>query len=788
MRCTQFTTESYPVHQRLQVWREALSACRLRPVLQHGHVPLYGTLSDGLTRDGLEMTRIASTPQTLTHLQDDADRVWLTLHQSGQALWHQQSGDLLQLEAGDIYFSLAQGTTQVDFHSDFRQFRVSLPADTLRSRRTLMGSVLSGHVSGQSGMGKLLAGTLAALADSFDSLSDDDFALFEGSLSELIASNLSAPAEESALRHTQAATLRRVCQYIDSSLSDPELSITAIAAHERISERLIQKLFEGLGLSFTTYLRQRRLERCKADLSNRQYGHLSISDICFRWGFNDAAHFSHSFRDRYQMSPRQFRQLANQASQQILRKRIQRGWPSGYFENPAAQDTTRKKRIPTGDAAAGADAAAPHVTPGVQGVAGRHHHLPARADTVHWGYFSHAIAPTLTVNSGDIVTIETLTQHAYDDYERMIKGDSGAESVFLWTRDQKSVDRRGAGPADASIYGRGNGEGFGVHILTGPVAVQGAKPGDILEVRILDLAPRLAANAKYEGRAFGSNAAAWWGFHYDDLIQEPKPREVITIYEVDSHPEKMCAHAVYNFRWTPQLDPSGVLHPTIDYPGVPIDRSSIVENHNVLKGIQIPVRPHFGVIALAPAETGLVDSVPPSYFGGNLDNWRIAKGATIYLRVAVDGALLSVGDPHASQGDSELCGTAIECSLTGVFQLILHKSQDLTNEPYADIDYPLVETADEWVLHGFSHPNYLKELGEKARSLIYENSSLDPAMRDAFRKTRRFLMTAMGLTEDEAISLISVAVDFGVTQVVDGNWGVHAVIRKSIFKDRLSTR
>ena len=370
----------------------------------------------------------------------------------------------------------------------------------------------------------------------------------------------------------------------------------------------------------------------------------------------------------------------------------------------------------------------------------------------------------------------------------MIRGDSGSESVFHWTREHKAVDRRGAGPTDASIYGRGNGEGFGVHICTGPVAVQGAEPGDVLEVRILDLAPRLAANARYEGRAFGSNAAAWWGFHYDDLLEEPKPREVVTIYEVDCQPGHACAHAVYNFRWTPQTDPNGVLHPTIDYPGVPIDRSAIVENHGVLQGVKIPVRPHFGVIALAPAETGLVDSVPPSYFGGNLDNWRIAKGATIYLRVAADGGLFSVGDPHASQGDSELCGTAIECSLTGVFQFVLHKADQLNDEPFADIDYPLIETADEWVLHGFSHPNYLKEFGDQARSLIYEKSSLDPAMRDAFRKTRRFLMTAFGLTEDEAISLMSVAVDFGVTQVVDGNWGVHAVIRKCLFEERLRLR
>jgi acetamidase/formamidase len=86
-------------------------------------------------------------------------------------------------------------------------------------------------------------------------------------------------------------------------------------------------------------------------------------------------------------------------------------------------------------------------------------------------------------------------------------------------------------------------------------------------------------------------------------------------------------------------------------------------------------------------------------------------------------------------------------------------------------------------LHGFSHPDCLKDFGAKARSEICEKSSLDLAMRDASRKTRRFLMTAKGLSEDEAISLMSVAVDFGVTQVVDGNWGVHAVIRKVRFDD-----
>ena len=144
------------------------------------------------------------------------------------------------------------------------------------------------------------------------------------------------------------------------------------------------------------------------------------------------------------------------------------------------------------------------------------------------------------------------------------------------------------------------------------------------------------------------------------------------------------------------------------------------------------------------------------------------------------GGLFSIGDLHAAQGDLELCGTAIEMSLTGTFQLILHKQNTLTGS-LAELNYPLLETQDEWVLHGFSFANYLEELGARAQQEIYEKSSIDRALRDAFRKMRSFLMTTKGLSEDEAISLISVAVDFGVTQVVDGNWGIHAILKKSLF-------
>ena len=149
--------------------------------------------------------------------------------------------------------------------------------------------------------------------------------------------------------------------------------------------------------------------------------------------------------------------------------------------------------------------AQPGIVPGTK----NHYYVPATDKTVHWGYFSKSLKPLVEVDSGDFVTVEVLTHHANDDAERMIKGDPGAESVFYWDTQRKGVDRRGAGPMQPTLFGRGAGEGLGVHICTGPVSVRGAEPGDILEVRIIDARPRPCANPKYKGKSFGSNAAAW---------------------------------------------------------------------------------------------------------------------------------------------------------------------------------------------------------------------------------------------------------------------------------------
>jgi acetamidase/formamidase len=110
----------------------------------------------------------------------------------------------------------------------------------------------------------------------------------------------------------------------------------------------------------------------------------------------------------------------------------------------------------------------------------------------------------------------------------------------------------------------------------------------------------------------------------------------------------------------------------------------------------------------------------------------------MYYPVAVAGGLLSVGDSHASQGDSELCGTTIECSLTGMLQLILHKRSSLGGTALEGLDYPLLETQDEWVVHGFSFANYLTDLGAEAQQKSFEKSSLDLAMRDALQSAAFF--------------------------------------------------
>jgi acetamidase/formamidase/AraC-like DNA-binding protein len=778
-RLRQFTCESYSGADRQAAWQQTLGALGLRSTSLATAYSLHATASRR-DCDGIVVARLAAGPQTLSPLRQEADLPLVLLSlEDGAAL--KASGSRQSLPVRDLVVLPRQGSWQVSFEREMQVVALSVASAAFRGRK--VGPVFSddARIMHAEGLAAVLSRTLETAAENLETPSPPEWATINQSLAELLLALLRQPliaGLDGGGTTTRAALLHRIYQAIERRLDDPDLTPAGIAKAEGISERYLQKLFEGTGDSFTHYLRQRRLHRTWTELSDPAKANQSVSEIAYRCGFNDAAHFSRAFRERFGVSPRAFRRQEAERLTAFAGSHGQRGWPQAALTRLRVRQADR--RAEEAEDAGATPIAARHVA-AAAGIRPRHHHLPISAANVHWGYFSRSLRPIVEMNSGDTITVETLTQHASDDPERMIVGDPGAESVFGWTRESKNVDRRGAGPMDASIYGRGAGEGFGVHICTGPIAIRDAEPGDVLEVRILDMTPRPSRNRDFEGRVFGSSAAAWWGYHYSELLAEPKPREVVTIYEIAAAGNEPYARAVYSYRWAPQTDPFGVVHKTYDYPGVLVAPGSVDRRHGVLDGVRIPLRPHFGVIALAPRESDLVDSVPPSYFGGNLDNWRLGKGAAVYLPVSVPGALLSVGDPHAAQGDGELAGTAIECSMTGTFKVVLHKKADLVHRPFADVTYPLIETETDWVLTGFSHPNYLAEFGAKGQSEVYTKSSLDLAMKDAFRKVRRFLMKTGGLSEDEAITLISAAVDFGVTQVVDGNWGVHAIISKRVF-------
>ena len=356
-------------------------------------------------------------------------------------------------------------------------------------------------------------------------------------------------------------------------------------------------------------------------------------------------------------------------------------------------------------------------------VANASHTIDARLSlssaNVHWGYFSSTLTPALVIPSDSVVEVEMATHHACDDWDKMIKDDGGMEDIYTWNRTGARENVRGA-----------TGGGDGVHILTGPIYVENAEPGDILQVEILDLVPRRNS----QGKTYGSNAAAWWGYqarvnkvdgtpYYAGSFTKSMPGEndeIVTIYEVvDAGDGSGYAVPAYQFEWPIVTDPMNVTRDYIAYPGtcVPHDphactvpssdvtdmgwtkMGEIVYYDDVFRA-KIPINYHIGCMGLAPGSHDFVDSIPPMPTGGNLDNRRIGIGMTMYYPVEVDGGLLSMGDAHAAQGDSELDGTGIETSLTGTFRITVIKAADFTASQRV-LNFPLGETETEYVVHGY---------------------------------------------------------------------------------------
>eukprot|EP00877_Chromochloris_zofingiensis_P000674 jgi/Chrzof1/10607/Cz05g05010.t1 len=437
------------------------------------------------------------------------------------------------------------------------------------------------------------------------------------------------------------------------------------------------------------------------------------------------------------------------------------------------------------------------------------HYLAANVSTVHWGYYYKNLKPNLVVSSGDTMTVEMLTHHGGDDYDKMVKGDKAMEGVFEWTSTKLGTPMRGA-----------TGKGDGSHIMTGPIYVCGAAPGDVLQIDILDLTPRVNPTT---GKTYGANSATGWGYQFSRApYKTGKKREVTTLYEIvkDSSGKAVYLKPDYSFVYgnvsnykgplTPSCIPKsgkvrdsyqndvwtnpGYIFRTLNvpcvngkqqfvaysYPGLIVKHPTGTENYNIRGKFKVAANFHIGNIGLAPNYESPVTSVPPTRTGGNIDNRRIGAGASLYLPVEVAGAYLSMGDAHASQGDSEFDGTAIETSINAKLKLTLHKKGKLPKKVQG-LDFPLLENANEYIVHGYAIKDYLRDLPNPQVTVFARGANLSLALTNTYINARDWLMSAQNLTEDEAITLITVTCDFHVTQVVDGNWGMHLIIPKYVF-------
>ena len=313
--------------------------------------------------------------------------------------------------------------------------------------------------------------------------------------------------------------------------------------------------------------------------------------------------------------------------------------------------------------------------------------LKVTPQTVVWGHYDATEKPALTVKSGDTVVIHTLLTNSPAGLAKAGVAAEAIEPELRAVFDGVPASARGPGGP----------------ILTGPVAVEGAEPGDTLEVRIVKI--DLAIPYAYNAFRYGS------GFLTDDF---PYARMKI----------------------------------------VPLDTKRMVGTFG--PGIDVPLAPFFGSMGVAPPPSfGRYDSAPPTIHGGNMDDKALVAGTTLYLPVHAAGALFQVGDGHAAQGNGEVDITALETSLVGTFQFILHKHELAP--------YPRAETPTAYITMGF-------------------DDDLSNATRKALRNMVDFLVAAKGMTRDDAYMLISVAGNVEITELVDRNKGVHVVVSKALFK------
>ena len=316
MKAWQFSTDNLPRQERAQAWREAITRLRL-PV---GEAPpaeaFHGAVSCLISPLGMEFAVVDGSPQTISGRNPNQPAaVWLVVLLQGEATLSDDVSTVA-LEPGDIVYGPTGMNAALRLLTRFRIMFITAPRVALDHRLIAPLSLKIGRLPAASGLGHVFSGLLKATADTLDELTSDQLRPVELALTEFLVASLAAEGSPSALGGAgaaRAAHLHRICQTIETLLAEPDLTLGRVADEDGISPRYLQKLFASANQSFSTYLRTRRLERCRLDLTSPMCAGLSISEICFRWGFNGSAHFSRAFKDQYGVSPREYRR-ASQAS------------------------------------------------------------------------------------------------------------------------------------------------------------------------------------------------------------------------------------------------------------------------------------------------------------------------------------------------------------------------------------------------------------------------------------------------------------------------------------------
>lgn len=310
LRAWTFDTETLGPETRRTGWSETLEKLRLPLGKLADAEPFFGRVSTLGSPLGMDFALISGSAQEISGRNPNQPAaVWIIALLEGRAsFWDGET--TTALGEGDVIYGPTGIEAALTLHTPFRLLFVNAPRVSLDHRLLTPRALKVGRFAGARGLGRLFSGLMRATAESLPDLSSEQLRPVELAITEFLVANLAeedSPAARGGAEAARAAHLHRVCQIIETRLSDFSLSLEQIAHEDRISTRALQKLFASAGESFSNYVRDRRLERCRLDLCSPMCASISISEICFRWGFNGSAHFSRAFKERYGVSPREYR-------------------------------------------------------------------------------------------------------------------------------------------------------------------------------------------------------------------------------------------------------------------------------------------------------------------------------------------------------------------------------------------------------------------------------------------------------------------------------------------------